>query len=236
MNPLQFYAIGGARGWTSGAPRARIQPMSDSTQSLVSSAVHGEPAAVDALLQRFLPGLEAFIRLRSGRLLLMKESSADLVQSVCREVLTDLKTVKYEDEAHFKHWLYMAALRKIANRYEYYRAEKRDVAKEVRPVTPPTAERDSNDMELLHAYRSVCTPSANMMVKEELDRIERAFEQLPDDYREVILLSRVIGLPHAEIAKKMNRNEGAVRTLLSRALTKLSGLLDKGSGGAERGS
>ncbi|MBI3817071.1 MAG: sigma-70 family RNA polymerase sigma factor [Planctomycetes bacterium] len=200
--------------------------MSQPTKNLVESAVHGDPAALDVLLDRYLPGLEAFIRLRSGRLLLMKESSADLVQSVCREVLSDLKTVKYENEAHFKHWLYMAALRKIANRYEYYRAEKRDVGKEARISDRTNASRESKETQLLNAYRSVCTPSAQLMVREELARVEGAFEKLPEDYREVILLSRVIGLPHAEIAKKMERNEGAVRTLLSRALAKLSAILD----------
>lgn len=206
--------------------------MADPTPSLIDSAARGDSNSLEALLARYLPGLEAFIRLRSGRLLLMKESSSDLVQSVCREVLKDLQTVKYENEAHFKHWLYMAALRKIANRYEYYRAEKRDIGKEVKPAAAPADSNATNDLDLLHAYRSVCTPSQNLMVKEELARIEEAFEQLPEDYREVILLSRVIGLPHSEIAKKMNRNEGAVRTLLSRALTRLSGILDRDSSGA----
>lgn len=193
-------------------------------REIVESAIQGDPQALGALLERYLPGLEAFVRLRSGRLLLTKESGVDIVQSVCREVLTDLRSAQYETEAHFKHWLYMAAMRKIANRYEYYRAAKRTMDKEVRPHGDVG---DPNEAGLLNAYRSVCTPSRNMAMKEELERVERAFSRLPPDYREVILLSRIVGLPHAEIAKKLDRNEGAVRVLLSRALSKLSALLDR---------
>ncbi|MFN0207079.1 MAG: sigma-70 family RNA polymerase sigma factor [Planctomycetota bacterium] len=199
--------------------------MNEPTRELFQSAVHGDGKAVDELLERYLPGLQAFIRLRSGKLLLTKESSSDLVQSVCREILKDMGDFHYENDAHFKHWLYVAALRKISNRYEYYRAEKRNVSKEVAMESDTSAKEGST--ELLHAYRSVFTPSQHLMAKEEMSKIESAFEVLPEDYREVILLARVVGLSHAEIAKKMNRNEGAVRTLLSRALARLSALLDK---------
>jgi DNA-directed RNA polymerase specialized sigma24 family protein len=43
----------------------------------------------------------------------------------------------------------------------------------------------------------------------------------------VISLARIVGLSHAEIAKEMGRSEGAVRTLLSRALARLATLLDE---------
>ena len=52
-----------------------------------------------------------------------------------------------------------------------------------------------------------------------------AFAQLPEDYREVITLSRVVGLSHGQIASQLGKSEGAVRVLLHRALARLSGLL-----------
>lgn len=52
--------------------------------------------------------------------------------------------------------------------------------------------------------------------------MEQAFEDLAEDYREVILLVRVVGLPHARIAETMERAETATRTLLSRAPARLS--------------
>jgi RNA polymerase sigma factor (sigma-70 family) len=60
------------------------------------------------------------------------------------------------------------------------------------------------------------------MTAEELERLEAAFDRLPDDYREVITLARLVGLPLAAIGRQMGgRSEGAVSMLLARALTRL---------------
>ena len=72
------------------------------------------------------------------------------------------------------------------------------------------------------------------MGREDLERIERAFAELPEDYREVILLSRLVGLSHREIAEDWGRKEGAIRVLLHRALARLSVLLSHAAGGRIR--
>ena len=59
---------------------------------------------------------------------------------------------------------------------------------------------------------------------EALERLEAAFRQLPDDYREVILLARMVGLSHAEIGRQMERTPQAVRVMLHRALARLARL------------
>jgi RNA polymerase sigma factor (sigma-70 family) len=58
-------------------------------------------------------------------------------------------------------------------------------------------------------------------------QMELAFDRLPDDYREVITLARIVGLSHAEIARQMGRGEGAVRMLLSRALVAYVAAMDQ---------
>ncbi|MBL8695749.1 MAG: sigma-70 family RNA polymerase sigma factor [Planctomycetes bacterium] len=201
------------------------------TEDLIQSASRGDGIAVDQLLERYLPGLEAFIRLRQGKMLRAKESAADLVQSVCREVLEHIDRFQYRGEIQFKHWLYVTALRKIANRAEYYRAEKRDAAREVGSLRSAGSAGSVAPEQILECYGSVVTPSRAFEAREELARIESAFEELPEDYREVILLSKFVGLSHAEIATEMGRSDTAVRTLLSRALARLAGILEKREGG-----
>ena len=49
-------------------------------------------------------------------------------------------------------------------------------------------------------------------------------------------LARVAELPHAEIARRLGRSEGAVRNVLYRALSRLSFLLERGGGGDGGGS
>lgn len=191
---------------------------------LIGDASRGDRVAIDALLERYLPGLRAYVRLRTGRAIAAKESSSDLVQSVCREVLEHIDRFQYRGEAQFKHWLYATALRKIGHRAEYYRAAKRDVGKEIHLGL------DASSGAGLPAglWPTTPTPSQELMRREDVEKVERAFAELPDDSREVILLSRLVGLSHAEIAEQMGRSEVAVRTLLSRALTRLAALLDRG--------
>ena len=64
------------------------------------------------------------------------------------------------------------------------------------------------------------------MGRERWQALEAAFDALPDDYREAITLSRVVGLGYPEIADAMDRSEGAVRNLVYRGLSRLSTLLE----------
>jgi RNA polymerase sigma-70 factor (ECF subfamily) len=187
---------------------------------LAEAAARGERAAVDALLGRYLPELRAFVRLRAGAMVRARESSSDLVQSVCREVLQHIDRFQFPSEPAFKQWLYTTALRKILNRQEYYLAQKRDALREA----PLESEQSSNER-MLQSYRSFSTPSRQAMLREEMERIERAFESLPEEYREVITLAHIVGLSRSEIAAQMGKSEGNVRVLLHRALAKVSSLL-----------
>ena len=197
----------------------------------VERASRGDVDAVALLLERFLPGLRAYLRLRAGKALLAKESSSDLAQSVCREILEHVDLYQYRGEAQFKQWLYTTALRKIANRYEHYGAEKRAVHREV-PLAGASDSSGAVDPALLAACQSLITPSRQAMAREELERIERAFELLSDERREVILLSRFVGLSAREIGEQMGRTEDSVRQLLHRALAELAEIVARPGRGA----
>lgn len=194
--------------------------MSDDTAKLLQSMSQGDAVAMDQLLERNLPGLRAYIRLNAGQLVRAKESCSDLVQSVCREVLQDAEAFEYQGEAAFRQWLYTAALRKVMDKHRFYKQKKRDAAKEVAAGT------ESSPGEVLDAYGGFYTPSHDAAVKEELERVEKAFDELPEDYRKVITLSRIVGLPHKEIAEQMGKTEVATRHLLARAMARLSSIMD----------
>ena len=195
-------------------------PMDDNSRILLESASQGDAAAIEVLLERNLPRLRAYIRLRMGPQLRAKESSADLAQSACREVLQNLGRFQYQGESNFRRWLFTTALRKVKNRVQYYQAEKRDVKREGGPA--------EDLVSLSQVYGSLVTPSQEMMRREYAERFEAVFAQLPEHYREVILLSRVVGLSHREIAATMERTESSTRNLLYRALAELATALDSG--------
>jgi RNA polymerase sigma-70 factor (ECF subfamily) len=189
------------------------------TASLVAAAQKQDRGAVEQLLVRHLPSLEAFVRLRMGPVLRGLMTAPDLVQSVCREALEDLGGFEFRGEAPFRHWLFVRAENKLREKHRFHHAEKRDRDKQVAIPDATTA---------LSAYQTLVTPSKDLEVKEAMRRVEAAFDQLPDDYREAITLHKLCGLSHAEIADKMNKSEGAVRNLVYRGISRLALLVDGG--------
>ena len=58
-----------------------------------------------------------------------------------------------------------------------------------------------------------------------MERIERIVAALPDDYREVIRMTKVEGCDLREVAASMGRSESAVRKLMARALLRIGTVL-----------
>jgi RNA polymerase sigma-70 factor (ECF subfamily) len=155
-----------------------------------------------------------------------KESSSDLVQSVCRELLEKRSRFEFRGETAFRSWLYTAALRKILERQRHHRALKRDVNREVEGQ----AHGEQGDRSVLECYATMATPTRELALQEQMEQIERAFQRLPEEQREVITLAKIVGLPHAEIARSTGRTEAASRQLLRRAMIRLTRLVETGSG------
>lgn len=197
-------------------------PLQGESAVLVSRAQGGDTLALQGLIERHLPALRAYVRLRCGPGLRARESVSDIVQSACRDALGDLSRFQYGGEAGFRAWLFTAAMRKIADRAEYWRAQRRNPARE----QPMALMGDG----LPAIYASLPSPSAAAMGLEAMERLEQAFDQLPEDDREVIVLSRVVGLSHTELAEQLGIGVGACRMRLFRALAALSEAL--GEGGA----
>lgn len=170
------------------------------------------------LLAGHLPGLVAYLRLQAGPLVRARESCADLAQSVCRELLQDASQLENLGDAAFKGLLYQAALHKILNRQRFWRAKKREAERDIAPL-------GDEELDLPELYASICTPSQYAQAGELQRAIEDSIDALPDQYREAVLLHRVAGLPHSEIAVRMGKSEGAVRNLVHRGLARLTLLL-----------
>ncbi len=179
------------------------------------------PPAIEALLERHLPALRAFVRLRTAKAIRDRESQSDLLQSICRELLEGEARFDYQGEAQFRNWLYTAALRKLTERDRYHRAQARDVAREVRMQAGADSAAAVVDL-----YATVTTPSVHAASAEEMARIEAAFERLPEQQREVITLARIVGLPHKDIATQLGLSEANCRQLLRRGLVRLETILD----------
>lgn len=190
-------------------------------RDLTLRASQGDPQSVEQLLVRYLPRLQAFVRSQVDGKLRLKESISDLVQSTCREAIADGPDFEWQGEARFRGWLFTTALNKIRARGRFWDADKRAAQQ---ASVPPDEVGDP--------YGVANSPSHVFAGQEANSNVEAAMAMLPEDYRQVIALCRVAELPHREVGRIMQRTEGAIRMLLSRALCELVAQIDKVEGRA----
>jgi len=196
----------------------------DDTDLLVKRLSEGDEIALEILLERHLPSLRAFVRGKLGAELRSLESASDLVQSTCREVLRNRERFQHPGPDAFRHWLFTTASRKVSNRLRERHAMKRDAGPEVRVGSS----EEVSESRLLAVYGRFSSPSHRLGIQDEIARVERALDNLPEDHREVVLLAHVAELSRAEIAGRLGKTEVAVRSILHRALSRIAADLDTG--------
>lgn len=153
--------------------------------------------------------LLSVIYLRMGPQLRTRMDAEDVLQEVAIEAINSWHTLS--DEQNAGAWLVTLAKRKVARILrDQVGVAARDPRREHAMKTDlPVADRRSG-------------PVTAADRKDRLQLLALAMEKLPDDYREVILLTKIEGLPAKEVGVRMERSENAVNLLLSRALKKLS--------------
>lgn len=200
--------------------------MPDDAVRLHDRASQGDRGALDELLQRYLPQLHAFVRVRLGPRLHARESSLDVVNSVCRELLDARDGFDFRGEDRFRAWLFTTALNKVRERHRRLHSDKRDVERE----------QPDCDLDAFAALAPLLTPSQEAIGRETESLLHQALAALDEDHREVITLARLVQLPHRVIAEVMERSEEATRKLLARAMRQLIRELRQRGVDVERGS
>jgi RNA polymerase sigma-70 factor (ECF subfamily) len=66
-----------------------------------------------------------------------------------------------------------------------------------------------------------------MSTREELNKLEKALDQLQPKYREVIILKKIEGLSYKDIGDRLGKSTDAVGMLVSRAMVALISTFDK---------
>ena len=195
------------------------------TQSLVTLAKGGDQFAIEQLCRIYGERVRRIIRLRIDQKLRSKIDSVDVVQDALILAMGGLKDFTYKNEGDFLRWLSKIAENKLHDILDKFYTEKRDIRREIpfKKVENNTEEGSFVAAEPL----DTTTPSVLLFKKEQLDRLERAIDDLKSDYREVIYLSRIERLSNAEIADKLDKSKGAVAMLLSRALVALTAAYEK---------
>jgi RNA polymerase sigma-70 factor (ECF subfamily) len=153
--------------------------------------------------------LLSVIYLRMGPDLRARMDPEDVLQEVAIEAMNSWHTLS--DPANAAPWLVTLARRKVARILrDQVGVAARDPRREHAIKTDvPLADRRSG-------------PVTAADRKDRLLLLSQALERLSEDYREVVLLTKIEGMSARDVGERMGRSENAVNLLLSRALKRLA--------------
>jgi RNA polymerase sigma-70 factor (ECF subfamily) len=155
-----------------------------------------------------------------GKDLRVKLDSMDLVQDALYNALRGLGNFTYESEGDFLRWLSKIAQNELGHHVEKLHANKRDIRREIRFNKSQSATK--NGLAQTPGPVKDTTPSMIMTRKEELDKLEKAINELKPEHKNVILLAKIDELSYKEIGERLGKSADAVGMLLSRAMVALT--------------
>lgn len=191
------------------------------TIDLVREAQNGQSAARDELFQRYSDRVLGIVRARIGPKLRRNVESGDIAQEALIEALQALDRFETRGESSLIRWLATIVQNRISARAKFFGAERRSSAHEIAldghgtdgesTIDPPSRGK---------------TPSLEVRNAEEQGLVEECLHELPENYRELILLRDYAGSAWEEVAESIGAaSPDAARMMHTRARTQLGKLL-----------
>ena len=147
-----------------------------------------------------------------------KGGASDLVQETHLEAHRGFANFVGATRADFLSWLRKILLHNVADfRRRFCQSSIRDVNREI-----SIGNGESKEDQSLQLAANASSPSSHMVRQEEAAMLERALDDLPEHYRQVVILRHKEKLSHQEIGLRLNRSEEAVRKLWARAIQALA--------------
>jgi RNA polymerase sigma-70 factor (ECF subfamily) len=196
-------------------------------QALLQAARRGDRQALGQLLELYRNYLVLLARLQISRRYQGKVNPSDLVQETFLEAHRDFAQFRGTTEAELAGWLRQILARNLANQvWRRYATRRRDVRLERELADELEQSSRALDKSLVAPQSS---PSQQAARREQAVLLADALAQLPEDYRAVIVLRHVEGLPFPEVARRLDRSIDSVKKLWARGLARLRRALGEGS-------
>ena len=199
-------------------------PHPDLTRSveLVHRAQDGDDGALNQLFDRYYERVRRIVRLRLGRKLRSALDSGDILQDTFAQAVQAFQGFEMRDEASLINWLSKLAERQIIAAADYHGAKKRDKAREVR-VQGPASGSESRPSGISFVFAADATaPLDRLTEDEQVEIVESCIRELPEEYRELIILRDYAGASWESVAEQTGRpSSAAARMMHARALVEL---------------
>jgi RNA polymerase sigma-70 factor (ECF subfamily) len=202
------------------------EPAVDRTVELIRRSQAGERAAFEELFARYWERVFVLVRQRMGPKLRRMLDVEDVVQSTFEAAVRAFDRFELRHEAAFIQWLSRLAERQLQTAARRAEAQKRDQAREVTlSSTPSPACESSLSWNLVASDLAIPEQVAQ---KELVAIVEQCLDELPEDWREAILLRDFAGGDWSYVAGELGRNTvEAAQELHRRARIRLSILVGK---------
>ncbi|HRX79405.1 MAG TPA: sigma-70 family RNA polymerase sigma factor [Pirellulaceae bacterium] len=189
------------------------------TERLIDAAREGDGEALGELLSSYRKYVVFLARTQLHQHMQGKADPSDVAQEVFMAAHGNIADFRGTSAEEFAAWLRGILTNTLAMHVrKFLGTQKRDPRLEQRlnqslaSATGFLQSQIAGDM---------TSPSQHFARNEAFLQLAGALESLPEDYRQVIVLRHIEGLPFAEVAKAMGRSVDSVEKLWVRGLAKL---------------
>lgn len=171
------------------------------TAELIRSAQGGDTEALNRLIARYYERVRRIVTLRLGPRLRKRLETSDILQETFIAAMRTFDQFEMRDEGAFIHWLSRIAEHQIRDAADYHTAKKRDTAREV----SLNFEDSSGDSVGIDPEASGLMPVDALSRAEQDTLVDRCLSELPEQYRELIILRDYEGLSWDDVARETGR-------------------------------
>lgn len=180
---------------------------------VITRAQQRDPQAFDELVDAYSGRLFGyFCRLTGSR-----DDAEDLLQEVFVRLVRTID--RYEHDGRFEAWLFRIATNLVRDRIR--KAQRRG---ELNSSSNSYEADATNQLANLSDDKAV-SPDDQLRLREEVDELQQALDDLPDAEREVICLRHFSGLSFKEVAEAMGTPIGTALARAHRGLARLKEMM-----------
>jgi RNA polymerase sigma-70 factor, ECF subfamily len=189
---------------------------------LISRARRGSKSSLGSLLEQYRNYLVVLAATQIEKRLQPRVSPSDVVQETMLRAHKNFGQFRGTTEQELLAWLRQILVNNLARFVEQHMlAARRDVRREVSIERLGVALEQSTIQLAALVPSQGKSPSMAVQQREEAVVLADRLAQLPEDYREVLVLRNLQGLPFEDVARRIGRSVGATRMLWLRAIEKL---------------
>ncbi len=175
---------------------------------------NGDADAFDTLVNRYASDIYSLLL----RITEDTEEAGDLTQETFLRALKSIH--KFRGDAELKTWLFRIAINQSKNRFRWWKRRKRE---KTVSLDAPVGESETPMSETIST--DYANPEEKTLQNEREKLLTDALNDLPDIFREAVILCDIEGFAYEEIAEIFEINIGTVKSRIARGREELRKIL-----------